>query len=87
MAAAEVFVANTNSVLFTEAEKVASASAHIAAPFNIASVPPASKGAPKSIRPNTSPSFISVKAVDSLSFPVLVEASAEGPLISKVSSD
>ena len=47
----------------------------------MASVPPASTGALKSIRPSTSPSFISVSEVDSNNLPVLVVASADGPRI------
>ena len=80
-------VPNTNAVPLSEAENVSSASAHIDAAGNTASVPLASNGALKSIRPNISPSFIFVSAVVNANLPVLVVASADGPRTSRVSSD
>ena len=50
-------VENTKSVELTDEEKVASASACMDAPTNIASLEPASSGAVNPILPNISPSF------------------------------
>ena len=78
-AAEVVAVPNTNAVLFTVVENVASASAQMLAPAKMASLPSDSRGALKFILPNWSSSTIVNSFVANVRIPAAAAQTPAGP--------